>query len=89
MCKAIKSTSIFVTAYIICMIPTYILPYFGSNSAVINGVAAAHIINPWMIIHLAFLASLIAMTWSRGKALDKSWLVIFPILATAFDFVPF
>ncbi len=88
--EAMKNTAIFIISYVVFMIPTYILPYFGSNSAVVSAVAAkAHFINPAMIIHLAFLAGLIILARLRGKAIDKQWLITFPILATVFDFVPF
>lgn len=88
--EAMKNTATFVIAYVICMIPTYILPYFGSNSAIVGAVAAsAHFINPLMLIHLAFMAGLIAIARFRGNAIDKQWLIVFPILATVFDFVPF
>ena len=38
--------------------------------------------------HLGSMLVLIAITWFRGNLVDKKWLVVFPILATVFDFVP-
>jgi hypothetical protein len=85
----IKSAMIFALVYIACMIPTYILPYFGSNSIMMNGfMAATHHVSPALLLHLGFMLALVAIGWGRGAALDKRWLVIFPILATLFDLVP-
>ncbi|AUX69475.1 hypothetical protein CHX26_08215 [Porphyrobacter sp. HT-58-2] len=78
------------------MFPTYVLPYFGSNSAVVNaGLAAADAmagggngLNILMFVHLACLGGLVLISWLRGAVVDKGWLVIFPILAAVFDMVP-
>ena len=80
----------FVLTYIVFMIPTYILPFFGSNSSVINtlGVASGGGFNPLMWLHLGVMAVLVVVTWFRGSLVDKKWLVVFPVLAMAFDFVP-
>ncbi len=85
-----RNTATFVIAYILLMIPTYILPYFGSNSFAVNALLAAstHWINPLFIVHLLFLLSLVGITWLRGSALDKKWVVIFPVLALIFDLTP-
>ena len=36
-----SSTVLFVAAYLLCMLPTYYLPYVGSNSTLVQGMSAA------------------------------------------------
>lgn len=88
--RAIGNTAIFVIAYIILMIPTYVLPYFGSNSAIVGALSAALGLGPtpqwWM--HMWCLATLIILAWMRGSYAGRAYLPIFPILATVFDLTP-
>jgi hypothetical protein len=88
--KALGNAPVFVIAYILFMLPTYFLPYLGSNSAATIAIqhAAPMGTNALMWLHLAALMVLVTVTWFRGSLVDKKWLVIFPILATVFDFVP-
>lgn len=88
--KIVINPAIFTVLYIVFMVPTYMLPYMGSNSSVLNasGVSAGIGMNPMFWLHLLALAILIALTWFRGGNVAKVWLVIFPILALIFDLVP-
>ena len=88
--KFLKNPAIYAVLYILLMLPTYYLPYMGSNSAILGGLgqAADAGINPAFWPHLLALIALIALTWFRGSLIDKKWLVIFPILATLFDLAP-
>lgn len=89
--KIIGNAVSFVILYLIFMCPTYILPYLGSNSAILGGAATAldgHVFTPATWIHLGSLLSLVVITWIRGSLSDKKWLIIFPVLAAAFDFLP-
>jgi hypothetical protein len=88
--KILGHTAIFVGLYLVFMIPTYILPYMGSNSSIINAAGAANGIgmNPVFWLHLASLIILVILVWFRGINIDKKWLLIFPILALVFDLVP-
>ena len=88
--KILGNAPVFVILYILFMIPTYYLPYVGSNSAVIGATAAAADagVLPAFWMHLGSLLVLIVITFFRGSLVDKKWLVIFPILATVFDLVP-
>ncbi len=88
--KFLGNAVVFVIVYVLFMLPTYFLPYFGSNSAVIGalGQVADAGINPAFWLHLGALVVLIVITWFRGVLIDKKWLIIFPILATVFDLVP-
>lgn len=101
MLSALKKTLLnpvsFVIIYIVLMIPTYILPYFGSNSYAAQGLnaalgAATHSngvgLHFLFIIHALFLLGLAVITFFRGASIDKKWLVIFPILALVFDMAP-
>jgi hypothetical protein len=82
--------AIFVVLYLLLIVPTYVLPYVGSNSAVINslGAAAGLGITPAFWIHAFFLVAVISLTWFRGAFSGRSWITIFPVLATFFDLTP-
>lgn len=87
----------YVVLYLICMVPTYILPYFGSNSSVVNmaGQVAGLGFSPAFWVHFGALLMLCALAWVRGAYIAKQWIVTFPVIALAFDlvtglnFVPF
>ena len=81
---------VFVIVYILFMVPTYFLPWLGSNSALLNtaGVASGVGIHPLFWLHLGALAVLVVVTWFRASLVNKQWIVVFPILATVFDLVP-
>ena len=76
--------------YLLFMIPTYVLPYLGSNSAVLGaaGASAGFAFSPQFILHFISLLVLIGLSHRRGKVVDKQWIVIFPIIATFFDMMP-
>ncbi len=84
--KIVGVTAVYVLLYIVFMIPTYLLPYLGSNSSFIN--AASLGTNPLFWVHLAALLVLVALAWGRGSIVGKPWLIIFPILALIFDLIP-
>ena len=87
--KVISKTPVFVVLYILFMIPTYFLPYAGSNSIIVGTAAAeAGDMHLAFWLHLITLLALIRIAWSRGSLIGKGWLVIFPILAAIFDFIP-
>ena len=87
--KFLSNAVVFVPLYLVFMIPTYYLPYIGSNSAVIGAIRAADEAgNPYFWLHLAALLVLVVITWFRGVLIDKKWLLIFPLLATVFDLAP-
>ncbi len=80
---------LYVVFYIVLMIPTYILPYFGSNSILLAGIAAeTDFINIPFWAHLFFSVLLMALTRFHGGIINKKWLIIFPVLAGVFDLVP-
>lgn len=88
--KFLGNAVVFVILYVLFMLPTYYLPYVGSNSAAINtlGVAAEAGMNPAFWVHLGSLIILVVVAWFRGAFVDKKWLIIFPIVAAVFDLVP-
>ncbi len=88
--KYLGNAVVFVILYILFMLPTYFLPYLGSNSAMgaALGAAADAGINPAFWAHLGSLIILIVIAWFRGTFVGKKWLIIFPILAAVFDLMP-
>ena len=80
----------FVIGYTVFMIPTYILPYVGSNSSVLNtlGAASGAGLNPALYVHVAALAVLVLISWLRGKLINKGWLGALPLAASMFDLLP-
>ena len=83
----------YVIYYVICMIPTYILPYMGSNSMVTAGFQRMSNkgtpVLALFCVHIAILCMACWLAWMRGRTVQKSWLTVFPVLATVFDVVPF
>ena len=90
MTSLFRNTFVFVIGYVILMIPTYLLPWLGSNSAVLNavGVAVGHGMTPLWWAHAWCLVMLILMTWIRGDIIGKKYLPIFPFMAAVFDLTP-
>ena len=88
--KLLLNPVFFVIGYTVFMAPTYILPYLGSNSSLINtmGVAVGAGLNPLLFGHVAVLAVLVLMTWLRGRLIQKHWLLALPIAASLFDLLP-
>lgn len=83
------NVGVFVVAYLLLMIPTYWLPYLGSNTTLLNTVAAAGSqLLPAFLLHLAALVLLVAIAGLRGFRIEKRWLPIFPVLALVFDLTP-
>lgn len=80
----------FVVGYLIFMVPTYVLPYIGSNSAIVGAIGAAfgHSFTPQFWLHLWCLVMLVLVTSIRARNIGKSWLMIFPVTAGFFDLVP-
>ena len=97
--RIVSNPALYVVSYIVVMIPTYVLPYFGSNSHIARGVVsaintdmgnagAASALRVPFLIHLALLGLLVLFGYARGRLVGKSWLVVFPGLALAFDMLP-
>jgi zinc-ribbon domain len=79
----------FFITYFITLVPTYILPYLGSNSMVVNGVGAdvgGFPLQFWW--HFSAYGLLIFLAYVRGVRIARGWLVTFPILAMIFDLMP-
>lgn len=88
--RALLNPATFVLLYSVFMIPTYLLPYLGSNSSIINtlGVAADAGLNPALYWHVATLAVLVLVAWLRGRLIHKTWLAALPVAASCFDLLP-
>ena len=88
--RSLLNPVFFVVGYAVLMVPTYILPYLGSNSSILNaaGKAAGVGFNPLLWIHVAALAGLVLISWLRGKLIDKAWLGTLPFAALLFDLLP-
>lgn len=87
--KYLANGAVFAITYIVFMIPTYILPYLGSNSSVSTvAIASQDGLILQTVMHLSALAVLVVITALRGQYVAKKWLVILPILAAVFDMTP-
>lgn len=88
--RAASSGTSFVGLYILLALPTYVLPYFGSNSIVMNfaylATGGGGLV--LLLIHVALLVGLCVLARARGRTVGKPWLVLFPIGAAIFDIVP-
>ena len=90
MITLLKNTVFYVIGYLLLMTPSYILPYFGSNSLIANGVGAAlgHGPMPQWWLHAWALVMLILLGHVRGQLVGKRYLIAFPLVAAVFDMVP-
>lgn len=88
--RIVGSTVGFALLYVALMMPTYVLPYFGSNSTIVGALGAAigRGAMPQTWAHLWFLASLILIAWMRGAAVDKGFLPVISFCAALFDMMP-
>jgi len=90
MSSLFRNTLVFVVGYVLLMIPTYLLPWLGSSSAVLNAVGAVigHGMTPQWWVHAWCLVMLILMAWLRGDFIGNKYLPVFPFLAAVFDLTP-
>lgn len=88
--KIFHKTFFFVVGYSLLMVPTYVLPWLGSNSAIINaaGGIVGHGMTPQWWLHIWCLVMLGLISWSRGDFIGKHYLPAFPFLAAVFDMTP-
>ena len=88
--KTVRHAISFVILYVLMMVPTYILPYFGSNSAITNTFSSAMGLGftPQWWMHAWSIAIIILLAWMRGKWIDKGYLPAFSIAAGIFDLTP-
>lgn len=87
-----RSTVAYVLSYLVLMLPTYVLPYFGSNSALLGVMSSAVRgsllpMPPWWM-HVWCLVALIVWNWLRGNVVNKKYLAVFPFIAAFFDMTP-
>jgi uncharacterized membrane protein (GlpM family) len=82
--------ALFFVGYLLTMIPTYILPYFGSNSVVLNGIGkvagGGMPVQFWW--HLTCYAVLMFLAYARGIQIARGWLITLPLVAMVFEFMP-
>lgn len=85
--------AIYLTSYLVAILLTYILPYWGSNAWSLKQVA--HATNSdtssfaiFFTIHLVVYLFMGVLTAIAGKNTNKMWLVGFPIMAGIFDLAP-
>lgn len=88
--RLVGSTGGFVLLYAVLMVPTYVLPIFGSNSAIAGAIGAVvgKGLMPQTWAHLWFLAFLILLAWMRGASIEKRFLPAISFCAALFDMTP-
>lgn len=82
----------FLLFYLLAMLPTYLLPYFGSNSVLAQTALAVNTGTTLglmgTVLHIGALVALIYLAWARGAYNGKSLITVFPVVAAVFDMVP-
>lgn len=92
--RLIKSMPGFLALYLLFMVPTYVLPYFGSNSSIgtlIGGAVGGWggMFPPQWWAHMFVLGVLVVIAWARGSVmLGKGYLPVLALLAAIFDMTP-
>lgn len=86
----LKNRVHFVAAYILAIVPTYFLPFLGSNSGFVSAIASTTGLGQFYTFwaHVGFLCLAFVLAWFRGVYVGKAWIAIFPFLASIFDMVP-
>jgi hypothetical protein len=81
---------VYFVLYVLLMLPTYFLPYLGSNSVVLGtaSVAVGRGVYLPFLLHLGFLSALVGLALIRGIRVRRQWLTVFPALALVFDLTP-
>jgi hypothetical protein len=81
---------LYIVGYLALLVPTYVLPYFGSNSIIVNSVGAAvgRGMTPLWWLHVWALVMLALMAFARGKHIGKTYIAVFSVIAAAFDMIP-
>lgn len=84
------NTIVFVGTYLLLLMPTYVLPYFGSNSSIVNAFSAVagFGMTPQWWAHAWVLTMLCLLAWARGALVQRAWLPVLPVLASVFDLTP-
>ena len=94
MIKALENTIIFVSSYLVLMALTYYLSSVDSTALAIqtlDGMALSPTSTSSSVpffLHVSAILVLLWITFARGMAIDKKWMVLLPMVAFAFDFVP-
>lgn len=82
----------FLLFYLLAMVPTYLLPYFGSNSLLGQTMWATHTQTGGGLMftgfHAGALIACIFLAWARSVVNGKRTLMALPIIAAMFDMVP-
>jgi len=88
--KVLGHTAVFVILYVVFMIPTYLLPYLGSNSSVLNAASVSSGEGVYVLfwLHLICLLVLVVLAGFRGANTGRYWLIAFPFVALVFDLTP-
>lgn len=91
--KLLSHPVAYVALYVTFLLPTYVLPYLGSNAALLRASARSAGVRdtttPGLFLaHLACLVVLCGLAYARGRATSRRWLVVLPVLALVFDLTP-
>lgn len=81
----------FLVLYLLAMLPTYVLPWFGSNSLLAQTVYAGSGTGAGLMlgfIHGLFLAALVYLASARGRTNGRGAMVALAIVAAIFDMAP-
>lgn len=84
--RTLTSTSNFILIYVCAASLTYVLPYLGSNSSLLNAITLGF--NPAFWMHMTASCVLVIITLLRGRLSGNEWIAIFPAGALLFDFAP-
>jgi len=80
----------FAVLYVLFLIPTYVLPWAGSNSLMFAAASSEFEgqIPPAFWGHLGALGVLVLLAFCRGRLIGKAWLPVLPVIAGLFDLMP-
>lgn len=87
-----KNTIVFITTYLVVMLLTYVWRFSLFSAGIDDDLSSVNFVNiTWILLINYVILTLIV--YARGKAINKKYIIVFPIVAGCFDiilvFIPF
>ena len=91
--KKVLNPAVFLSIYLVMVLATYVLPYFGSNSWSIASISRQTgspigLFYVWFSMHTLTYVVMAGLAYFAGKETNKLWLIAFPIMGAIFDLAP-
>jgi hypothetical protein len=88
--RTFEDPALFFVAYIVMLLPTYALQIMGLDPSLVTAGLTGRESewNSLMIPYVTFFALVLVVTWLRGQALQRRWLIALPSAAWVLSLFP-